>query len=118
MDTVETCVVVCGIGRRSSHERTSSVVIRNKGLELSYRYLGGLETDKVGGGAEVGCVASGPHSSRAPRPGHHERSWVRRKILCEVVCPWFYLPLICVYISICLLYHALHAGSFPLFEIF
>src|SRR3954467_7568668 len=59
MDTVETCVVVCGIGRGSSHERTPSVVIRIKGLEPSYRYLGELEIDRVGGGAEVGCVASG-----------------------------------------------------------
>ena len=71
MDTVETYVVVCGIGRGSSHERTPFVVIRNKGLEPSYRYLGVLETDRVRGGAEVGCVASGPRTSRAPRPGHH-----------------------------------------------
>ena len=70
MDTVETCVVVCGIGRGSSHERTPSVVIRNKGLEPSYYYLGELETDRVGGGAEVGCIASGPRASRAPLPCH------------------------------------------------
>src|SRR3954470_11398680 len=68
MDTVETCVVVCGIGKRSSHERTPFMMIRNKGLEPSYRYLGELETDRVGGGAEVGCVTSGPRTSRAPRP--------------------------------------------------
>ena len=71
MDTVETCVVVCGIGRGSSHERTPFVVIKNKGLEPSYRYLGELESDKVGGGADVGCVASGSRTSRASRPGHH-----------------------------------------------
>src|SRR5436189_4837211 len=58
-------------------------MIRNKRLEPSYRYLGELETDRVGGGAEVGCVSSGPRTSRAPRPGHHSQSWVRRQILCE-----------------------------------
>src|SRR3954470_498247 len=102
MDTVETCVVVCGIGKRSSHERTPFMMIKNKDLEPSYRYLGEFETDRVGGGAEVGCVASGPRTSRAPRPGYHWRSWVRRQILCEDVCLWFYLLLICVYILLCL----------------
>src|SRR3954471_23689583 len=103
MDTVETCVVVCGIGRIPSHERTPSMVIRNKSLELSYRYLGVLETDRVGGGAEVGCVASGPRTSRAPRPGHHERSRVRRQILCEDMYLLFCLLLICVHILLYLL---------------
>ena len=63
--------MVCGIGRGSSHERTPSVEIRNKGLDPSYRYLGELETNRVGGEVEVGCVASGPRTSRAPRPSHH-----------------------------------------------
>src|SRR3954469_23114749 len=98
METVETYVVLCGIGRGSSHEHTMSVVIRNKGLEPSYRYLGELVTDWVGGGAEVGCVASGPRTSRAPRSGHHQRSWVQRKILCEDMYQLFYLLFICVYI--------------------
>src|SRR3954469_7807172 len=117
MDTVETCVVVCEIGRGSSHERTLSVVIRNKGLEPPYRYLGELETDRAGGGAEVGCVASCPRTSRAPRPGHHKRSWVRRQILCEDVYLLLYLLLICVHILLYLLWHTLHAVSFPLSEI-
>src|SRR5436190_15798035 len=69
-----------------------------RGLEPFYRYLGELETDRVGGGAEVGCVASGPRTSRAPRPGHHKRSWVRRQILCEDMHLLFYLLLICVLI--------------------
>src|SRR3954467_15790256 len=30
---------------------------------------------------------------------------------------WFYLLFICVYVLLCLLLHALHAGSFPLSEI-
>src|SRR5438270_10012312 len=117
MDTVETCVVVCGIGRGSSHERTPSVLIRNKGLEPSYRYLGELEIDRVGGGAEVGCVASGPRTSRAPRPGHHSRSWVRRQILCEDMCLWSYVLFICVHILLYCCSMHLPAGSFPLSEI-
>src|SRR5436189_4596255 len=77
MDIVETCVVVCGIGRRSSNERTPSVVIRNKGLEPSYRYLGELETHRVGGGAEVGCVASGLFLIFASKPGCEGKSCMR-----------------------------------------
>src|SRR3954468_24612986 len=98
MDTVKTYVVVCGIGKGSSHECTPSVLIRNKGLEPSYRYLGVLETDRVGGGAEVGCVASGPRTSRAPLPCHRSQTWVRKQILSEDVYLLFYLLLICVYI--------------------
>src|SRR5256886_7846360 len=65
---------------------------------MSYRYLGELETDRVGGGAEVGCVTSGPRTSRAPRPSHHSRSWVRRQILCEDMYLRSYLLFICVHI--------------------
>src|SRR3954470_8814413 len=72
--------------------------MRNKGLEPSYHYLGELETDRVGGGAEVGCVASDPRTSRAPRPGHHSRSWVRRQILCEDMYLRSYLLFICVHV--------------------
>src|SRR5436190_9529672 len=71
------------------------MVIRNKGLEPSYRYLGELETDRVGGGAEVGCVASDPRTSRVPRPGHHSRSWMRRQILCEDM---YLLFICCLYV--------------------
>src|SRR3954469_25645621 len=66
--------------------------MRNKGLETSYRYLDELETDRVGGGAEVGCVASGPCISRAPRPGHHSdpgcegKSCVRTCTCCFTCC--------------------------------
>src|SRR3954463_13952806 len=67
----------------------------NKGLEPSYRYLGELEIDRVGGGAEVGCVASDPRTSRAPRPGHHSRSWMRRQILCEDM---YLLFICCLYV--------------------
>src|SRR5436190_4050786 len=89
----------------------------NKGLEPSYRYLGELETDRVGGGAEVGCVASDPRTSRAPRPGHHSRSWVRRQILCEDMYLRSYLLFICVHILLYCCSMHLHAGSFPLSEI-
>src|SRR4051812_15872702 len=99
MDTV----VLCGIGRGSSHERTPSEVIRNRGLDSSYRCLGELETDRVGGGAEVGCVASGPRTSRAPLPCHRWQTWELRQILCEDAYLLFYPLLICVYILLCLL---------------
>src|SRR3954462_9183703 len=89
----------------------------NKGLEPSYRYLGELETDRVGGGAEVGCVASDPRTSRAPRPGHHSRSWVRRQVLCEDMYLRSYLLFICVHILLYCCSMHLHAGSFPLSEI-
>src|SRR5436190_4174312 len=89
----------------------------NKGLEPSYRYLGELETDRVGGEAEVGCVASDPRTSRAPRPGHHSRSCVRRQILCEDMCLRSYLLFICVHILFYFCNMHLHAGSFPLSEI-
>ena len=89
----------------------------NKGLEPSYRYLGELETDRVGGGAEVGCVASDPRTSRAPRPGHHSRSWVRRQILCEDMYLRSYELFICVHILLYCCSMHLHAGSFPLSEI-
>src|SRR3954469_12424928 len=117
MGTVETCVVVFGIGRGSSHERTPSEVIRNKGLEPTYRYLGELETDRVGGGAEVGCVISDPRTSRAPRPGHHSRSWVRRQILCEDMYLRSCLLFICVHILLYCCSMHLHARSLPLSEI-
>src|SRR3954467_4589974 len=48
-------VVIYGIGRESSHERTLPGLMRNKGLEPSYRYLGEHEIDWVGGGAGAGC---------------------------------------------------------------
>src|SRR3954462_15853628 len=89
----------------------------NKGLEPSYRYLGELETDRVGGGAEVGCVASDPRISRAPRPGHHLRSWVRRQVLCEDMYLRSYLMFICVHILLYYCSMQLHAGSFPLSQI-
>ena len=89
----------------------------NKGLEPSYRFLSELETDGVRGGAEVGCVASDPRTSRAPRPGHHSRSWVRRQILCEDMYLRSYLLFICVHILLYCCSMHLHAGSFPLSEI-
>src|SRR3954468_9441750 len=99
MDTVEITVVLCGNRLRI----LTRMAIKNKGLEPSYHYLGELETDRVGGGAEVGCVAFGPRTSRAPRPGHHSQSWMRRQILCEDMYLLFYLLLICVHILLYLL---------------
>src|SRR3954470_8022437 len=96
-------VVVYGISRESSHECTPPRVMRNKGLEPSCRYLGEHEIDRVGGGAEVGCVASDPRTSRAPLPCHRLQTRVRRQILCEDVYLLFYLLLICVHILLYLL---------------
>ena len=92
MDIVETYVVVCGIGRRSSHERTLSVVIRNKGLEPSYHYLGELETDRVGGEQRLDVS----HLALAPlerltlvitsEPGCEGKSCVRMCTYCFTCC--------------------------------